>query len=235
MAATSSSRAIASPSSSRRSTSARARSSGIATGSESGSRRSTAGSTSEGWLVAAMTTTCAWAAARVAGESIPSHSARNWARSAAVASCSEAPRLPPCEKMQSISSMKRMLGASLCASVKYASASLFDSPYHFEKSRAGLRHRKAKSASCAMARASIVLPVPGGPWSRMPFGGRSSLEAAKSRGCCSGSSSADRSWRACSSRPPTWSKEQPAPEGATRSEATSSSYSVRLSLDFCCR
>ena len=61
--------------------------------------------------------------------------------------------------------------------------------------------KKWASASLATARASSVLPVPGGPYSSTPFGG-SMPSRSNSSGCFSGSSIISRTWAMVSPRPP---------------------------------
>ena len=62
--------------------------------------------------------------------------------------------------------------------------------------------RKVALRLHASARASSVLPVPGGPYSSTPLGGLMPTRA-KSSGLVSGSSITSRSSRICSDRPPT--------------------------------
>ena len=125
--------------------------------------------------------------------------------------------------------MKISEGASLRASEKYASANLLLSPYHLLKSRARLTHRKVKRASRAIARTSIVLPVPGGPCSRIPFGDRKSFDWAKSDGLRTGRRMACCSCFACSESPPISAKVTSMSSGQTTSAATSISCSRRTS------
>eukprot|EP01051_Picozoa_sp_SAG22_P007666 SAG22_NODE_547_length_9252_cov_27.855894_12_plen_204_part_00 len=61
---------------------------------------------------------------------------------------------------------------------------------------------KQASVRFATARASSVLPVPGGPYSSTPFGG-SMPSATKRSGCSIGSSTTSRSFSICSLFPPT--------------------------------
>lgn len=61
--------------------------------------------------------------------------------------------------------------------------------------------RKAASTFAAMALASNVFPVPGGPYSRTPLGG-SIPTRMKSYGLVKGNSITSRSWRICSCKPP---------------------------------
>ena len=62
--------------------------------------------------------------------------------------------------------------------------------------------KKLASMLCATARASKVLPVPGGPYSSTPLGALIPTRT-KSSGLMSGSSITSRSSLICSLRPPT--------------------------------
>mmetsp|Transcript_14412 Transcript_14412/g.48742 ORF Transcript_14412/g.48742 Transcript_14412/m.48742 type:complete len:252 (-) Transcript_14412:573-1328(-) len=141
----------------RRRMSARAADEGRGVRTAKGMRRSTAGSTLRGRFVAPSTTTGA-----PAWEVRPSHSVRKLACTVMVA-CSELfSRVP---RRKSISSTKTMAGASLRASEKIAEMDLGDSPYHLCWMLASRTLMNTAPASLAIARASMVLPVPGGPWS----------------------------------------------------------------------
>lgn len=80
-----------------------------------------------------------------------------------------------------------------------------DSPTHFERSSGPFMEMKLHSLSLATAFASMVLPVPGGPKSRMPDGGRVPSRS-KTSGYFSGHSTASVSSALISSRPPTSSQ-----------------------------
>merc|ERR1719399_1268750 len=73
---------------------------------------------------------------------------------------------------ESISSMKMMHGASFLAREKVALTRLCDSPDHcdWRVESDTLRNRQSE-ISFAIALASIVFPVPGGPYSSTPLGG----------------------------------------------------------------
>mmetsp|Transcript_1832 Transcript_1832/g.6030 ORF Transcript_1832/g.6030 Transcript_1832/m.6030 type:complete len:232 (-) Transcript_1832:1863-2558(-) len=84
---------------------------------------------------------------------------------AVVASCSELLREP---SSASTSSMNRMVGWSLYARVHMADIILFVSPYHLLRIVDALITMKHACDSFARALASIVFPVPGGPYSSTP-------------------------------------------------------------------
>ena len=86
-----------------------------------------------------------------------------------LASCS--PAAPRAETSASISSKKTIEGAWWRASANSVRASRSDSPWYFETSDEAEMLKKAVLPSEATARASSVLPVPGGPKSRTPFHG----------------------------------------------------------------
>ena len=64
---------------------------------------------------------------------------------------------------------ERWLRASAKTSRIFASVS----PWYAEESSGPFTMRTAEPVEAAIARARWVLPVPGGPWSRMPRGGLS--------------------------------------------------------------
>ena len=80
---------------------------------------------------------------------------------------SPAPRLRP---MESISSTKMMAGACLRAVWNRSRTRLAPTPTNISMKSDPLTDRKGTPASPATARARSVLPVPGGPTSRMPLG-----------------------------------------------------------------
>ncbi len=84
-------------------------------------------------------------------------------------------------KRASISSKKTMEGACSLACLNSSLMMRSLSPTHFERMSATLRLKKVRSFSVAMAFARRVLPHPGGPYIRMPFGGVR-WTAAKSSG-----------------------------------------------------
>src|SRR5256885_14407585 len=64
-----------------------------------------------------------------------------------------------------------MDGAALRPFLKTSRIPFSDSPTHLLKTSGPLMEMKLASLSVATALASIVLPHPGGPKSKMPFGG----------------------------------------------------------------
>jgi len=76
--------------------------------------------------------------------------------------------------IESISSMKITLGALSAASANSPFMSFSPSPIHLDVSVLALQLKKVDLHSVAIAFASIVLPLPGGPYRRMPFDGDSS-------------------------------------------------------------
>ena len=85
---------------------------------------------------------------------------------------SPAPRLRP---MESISSMNTMAGACLRAVANRSLTRLAPTPTNISMKSEPLTDMKGTPASPATARANRVLPVPGGPTSRMPFGMRAPI------------------------------------------------------------
>lgn len=75
--------------------------------------------------------------------------------------------------------MKIMVGCSLRASENTARTSLLESPYHFSVSVEMCRLMKDAPLSRATAFASIVLPQPGGPYSKTPEGADNSGAACE--------------------------------------------------------
>mmetsp|Transcript_8676 Transcript_8676/g.20921 ORF Transcript_8676/g.20921 Transcript_8676/m.20921 type:complete len:231 (-) Transcript_8676:691-1383(-) len=128
---------------------------GMPTSKERGRRRSTASSRSYGLFVAARTMT-------LASESvtIPSHSCMNSVLTLVTMSWSMLLRFP---RRASTSSTKMMLGCSFQARVKAAVTSFVLSPNHLLCSELTRRLMKLAPDSFAIALASIVFPVPGGP------------------------------------------------------------------------
>mmetsp|Transcript_49619 Transcript_49619/g.155360 ORF Transcript_49619/g.155360 Transcript_49619/m.155360 type:complete len:207 (-) Transcript_49619:517-1137(-) len=120
-----------------------------------GIRRKIALSIAHGRFVAPMTTTCA-------DDSVesPSHRAMNSDFMLQLASYS--PSFLSRRK-ESISSIKMMVGCSFQAKVKTARTNFCDSPNHLSCSVDKLTFRNTARVSLAMAFASIVFPVPGGP------------------------------------------------------------------------
>ena len=123
--------------------------------------RSRAGSRMSSRLVAASTIT-------PASPSMPSISVSSWL---SVWSCSLLkPSLLRLAPTASISSMKTTQGAFSLASLKSSRTRLAPTPTNFSTNSEPEREKKGTWASPATARASMVLPVPGGPTSRAPLG-----------------------------------------------------------------
>src|SRR5680860_1031388 len=125
--------------------------------------RCSAGSSTSGRLVAAMITTPAL-------PSKPSISPSSWLRVCSRSSCPPprpAPRLRP---MESSSSMNTMQGALALAVLNRSRTRLAPTPTNISMKSEPVTVMKGTPASPAVARASSVLPVPGGPTSSMPLG-----------------------------------------------------------------
>mmetsp|Transcript_39935 Transcript_39935/g.124418 ORF Transcript_39935/g.124418 Transcript_39935/m.124418 type:complete len:210 (+) Transcript_39935:247-876(+) len=157
--------------------------------------RSSAGSRVSGLFVAAITLT-----AMV--EEKPS----NWFRSSSIVRCtSRTPESsPPPERfwpMASSSSMKMMAGAFSLARVKASRTIFAPSPMNICTSWGPASLRKVALVAAAHARAIIVLPVPGGPCMRTPFGGWMPTVSKRSL-CVIGRTMASMSSWICLSRPP---------------------------------
>mmetsp|Transcript_478 Transcript_478/g.1488 ORF Transcript_478/g.1488 Transcript_478/m.1488 type:complete len:215 (-) Transcript_478:383-1027(-) len=191
-----------------------------------GSLLSTASSTSQGLLVAPRTMT--WEYSSVVN---PSQSAMNSVFMLFVASCSLLCLLP---SIESISSMKMMLGWSFMARVKTAVTSFWASPNHLLCKVAALTLMKQALDSFAMALASMVFPVPGGPYRSTPFTGFNRLPRAKRSGRLSGKMTSSYRRSLMAFRPPILSKETERWSGLITSQAMTSSYvfvcTVRPSL-----
>ena len=134
--------------------------------------RSSAGSRISGRLVAASSTS-------PSRGSKPSISTSSWLSVCSFSSCPPTPPLPRARPSASSSSMKMIAGrlrARLLEQVAHARRA--DADEHLDELRAADRKRTARLASPATARASSVLPVPGGPTAARPSacarrGGRS--------------------------------------------------------------
>ena len=88
-----------------------------------------------------------------------------------------APRLRP---MESISSMKMMARPILRAGWNRSRTRLAPTPTNISMKSEPVTDRKPTPASPATARAKSVLPVPGGPTSRMPLGMRAPISLNRS-------------------------------------------------------
>ncbi len=105
----------------------------------------------------------------------------------------------------SISSMKITAGAAIRAFLNISLTIFSDSPTHLENISGPLTAMKLAPDSVATALARRVFPVPGGPNSRMPLGGRRPNFLNLS-GYLRGHSTASRSSCLTFSRPPTSSQ-----------------------------
>uniref|UniRef100_A0A6B0UY97 Putative conserved secreted protein n=1 Tax=Ixodes ricinus TaxID=34613 RepID=A0A6B0UY97_IXORI len=103
--------------------------------------------------------------------------------------------------MASSSSMKMMEGEFFSASSKALRRLLSDSPASLLMISGPLIRKKKAPVSLATARAIRVLPVPGGPYRRMPLGGLTPM-ALKRLGCRRGSSTISLIWASCLRQPP---------------------------------
>ena len=73
--------------------------------------------------------------------------------------------------MESISSKKMTVGAAILAFRKTSLTAFSLSPTHLDSNSGPLIEMKFASLSFATALASNVLPVPGGPYNKIPAGG----------------------------------------------------------------
>lgn len=114
-----------------------------------------------------------------------------------VASCSPDP--DRCDKRLSISSTKMMLGARARAKPNRALTSFSDSPRNLLVKLLAEMEKNVDRDSVATARASIVLPVPGGPNKSMPLVG--SRRPMKRSGLRKGYTTASRNAALAISKP----------------------------------
>mmetsp|Transcript_91692 Transcript_91692/g.153654 ORF Transcript_91692/g.153654 Transcript_91692/m.153654 type:complete len:273 (+) Transcript_91692:862-1680(+) len=159
---------------------------GTSTNIRRGIRRNTASSKSPGRLVAASTMTCSKSC-----DFKPSHAAMNSFFNLRIASCSCSEDRRP--SIASTSSIKMMQGANFRAREKTAATNFSASPNHFEVTTDMLMFIKWARASVAIALANMVLPVPGGPNSKIPLQGLRSELRLKSPGRVNGRSTTSRS------------------------------------------
>ena len=82
---------------------------------------------------------------------------------------------------ESISSMKMMLGCVFRARLNNPATNLFDSPNHLFVNTDAAMLMKVAFDSFARAFASIVLPQPGGPYSRTPLGADKRVDEERKR------------------------------------------------------
>ena len=111
------------------------------------------------------------------------------------------PDLPLAPPMESISSMKIMVGAASLAMTNNSRTIRAPSPMYFCTNSAPLTRINVQSVWWATARANSVLPVPGGPYIKTPFGCEIPNDSNNS-GCLMGSSMTSLISRICFSRPP---------------------------------
>mmetsp|Transcript_2548 Transcript_2548/g.8682 ORF Transcript_2548/g.8682 Transcript_2548/m.8682 type:complete len:229 (+) Transcript_2548:2445-3131(+) len=102
----------------------------------------------------------------------PSISTRSWFRVFSLSSLPPMPPRPLCLPMASISSMKMIEGAWVLALAKRSLTLAGPTPTNISIKSLPLIDRKGTPASPAVALASRVFPVPGGPTRRAPFGMR---------------------------------------------------------------
>mmetsp|Transcript_23348 Transcript_23348/g.78494 ORF Transcript_23348/g.78494 Transcript_23348/m.78494 type:complete len:306 (-) Transcript_23348:726-1643(-) len=176
-----------------RSTSRRPFSSGtpMSTSRSKRPKRRRAGSMEFGRLVAPMTTTCE-------RDLRPSMSVSSWLTMRRSTSPWVFSRLGA---MASISSMKMIAGLFFSASSKAFRRLDSDSPASLDMISGPLMRKKKAPVSLATARATRVLPEPGGPNMRMPRGGLTPMDL-KSCGWRSGSSTSSRICASCLRTPP---------------------------------
>ena len=134
-------------------------------------------------------------------DSIPSISVKSWLITRSETPLSPKP-IPLLGTTESSSSKKTMEGAAVRPFLKTSRIAFSDSPTHLLKSSGPLIEMKFASLSVATAFASMVFPQPGGPKSRIPFGGLIPT-LLKTSGFLIGHSTA--SWSSCltSVSPPT--------------------------------
>ena len=127
--------------------------------------RRIAGSSTSGRLVAAMMMTPSF-------DSKPSISTRSWLSVCSRSSCPPPRPAPRWRPTASISSMKMMQGACFLPCSKRSRTRLAPTPTNISTKSEPEMLKNGTPASPAMARASSVLPVPGGPMSSTPLGMR---------------------------------------------------------------
>ncbi|KAH3658912.1 hypothetical protein OGATHE_006638 [Ogataea polymorpha] len=103
--------------------------------------------------------------------------------------------------IESISSMKMIDGEFFSASSKAFLRLLSDSPAIFDMISGPLIRKKNAPVSLATALAIKVLPVPGGPYIKIPLGGLIPM-ALNNCGCLSGNSTSSLIWAICFLQPP---------------------------------
>ena len=127
--------------------------------------RSSAGSSTSGRFVAAMRMTPSF-------DSKPSISTSSWLSVCSRSSWPPPRPAPRCRPTASISSMKMMHGACALPCSNRSRTRLAPTPTNISTKSEPDIEKNGRPASPATARASSVLPVPGGPTSSAPFGSR---------------------------------------------------------------
>ena len=189
-----------------------------------GSRRRMAESTSYGRFVAPRTITGRDSSFRLSVV-MPSHKVRNSLFMVLVALPSDESRWL---RNVSISSMKMTDGASLRARLNVADTSLLLSPNHLSIMEERRTLTKVARLSLAMALASIVFPVPGAPYKRIPRGGVTRPETERNRsGRSKGRTTKSQSSVLMGSIPPTSRNVTAISFGSMTSSAIAVSYSLR--------
>ena len=145
---------------------------------------SRAGSKESGLLVAAKITTPAFA-------SKPSISERSWFRVCSLSSFPEKPEPSLFFPIVSISSINIIQGAFSTACLNKSLTLAAPSPTNISTKAEPDIEKKGTSASLATALARRVLPVPGGPTSRAPFGSFAPI-SVYFFGLCKKSTSSDK-------------------------------------------
>ena len=144
-----------------------------ARGDRSGRRAAAPGSRISGRLVAAIRMTPTRA-------SKPSSSTSSWLSVCSRSSCATGP-MPRALPSASSSSMKMMQGAFCLACSNRSRTRAAPTPTNISTKSEPLIEKNGTPASPATARASSVLPVPGGPTSMTPFGQRGAQPAEAGR------------------------------------------------------
>ena len=127
--------------------------------------RNSAGSSTSGRLVAEIRMTPSL-------DSNPSISTSSWFKVCSLSSCPPPRPAPRCLPTASISSMKIMQGAFFLPCTKRSLTREAPTPTNISTKSEPLMLKKGTSASPAIARASKVLPQPGGPTNKTPLGMR---------------------------------------------------------------
>mmetsp|Transcript_12556 Transcript_12556/g.35920 ORF Transcript_12556/g.35920 Transcript_12556/m.35920 type:complete len:312 (+) Transcript_12556:340-1275(+) len=196
-----------------------------------GSLRRMAESTSYGRFVAPRTITGRDSSFRLSVV-MPSHKVRNSLFMVLVALPSDESRWL---RNVSISSMKITDGASLRAKLKVADTSLLLSPNHLSIMEERRTLTKVARLSLAIALASIVFPVPGCPYNKIPRGGVTRPESERNRsGRSNGSTTRSHSSVLMGSIPPTSRNVTSISVGSITSSAIAVSYSLRSRVRASC-